>query len=135
MWIWRNITDRQHTQREKRTEQLRVQFNRVLSLSQATASHSRVECVLRNLAKDLCYSPPDVQSERIAHALRAIAKNGVPYYHPKMREIDVLDIQKYTAYFNQVHREDAGQEERQESSLMNELWNAYSRSMTFDIVY
>ena len=62
------------------------------STSGRTQPVSSVQRVLSALSTDVTHMPFDIQTSRIATAIRAIAIYKNPAYHPKMRAADVLEL-------------------------------------------
>ena len=58
---------------------------------------SRVESILEELLQNKAFTPDDVQTRRVADALRRIMANQPFEVHPKMRQIDVHHLRSYAA--------------------------------------
>ena len=58
---------------------------------------SRVESILEELLQNNAFTSDDVQTRRVANALRRIIANQPFEVHPKMRQIDVHHLRSYAA--------------------------------------
>ena len=109
----------------RRTRQRRGCQCDVPSHSNSTR-HTPVGAVLNTLSRNVRYLPSDIQARRIAEALRTVASRQKPTYHPKMRVLDVKEIQEYELLISQKAAEQRRQLEEHSWSYCDiDLLHAY----------